>query len=130
MKPFAIENDYGETERFLSLMLPQDPDAAAAPNFLEVDGEPRAYDHIRDYVYKLQRDDPAQGGGNVCFFFKKDKVTFVDLQTKLTLSKRSKHSKGKDALDWKPSRVTLKRRSMTEEERASLEEKRAKLRAT
>ncbi|OUS42495.1 RNA polymerase II-associated [Ostreococcus tauri] len=130
VKPFAIENDYGETERFLSLMLPQDPEAAAAPNFLEVDGEPRAYDHIRDYVYKLQRDDPAQGGGNVCFFFKKDKVTFVDLQTKLTLSKRSKHSKGKDALDWKPSRVTLKRRSMTEEERASLEEKRAKLRAT
>lgn len=127
VKPFSVENDRGETERFLSLMLPQDPEAAAAPNFLEVDGEPRPYDHVRDYVYKLQQDDTTMGGGHICFFFEKDKVTYVDLRTKLTLSKKSKHTKGKDALDWKPSAVTVKRRSMTEEEREALEAKRASI---
>ena len=53
--------------------------------------------------------------------------TYVDLRTKLTLSKKSKHTKGKDALDWKPSAVTVKRRSMTEEEREALEAKRASI---
>jgi RNA polymerase II-associated factor 1 len=130
VKPFSIVNERNQTERFLSLMLPQDPDAAMEEDFLALDGEPRQYDHVRDYVYKIHQDDPNLGGGNMCFFFKKDRVTYVDLHTKLTLSKRSKHSKGKEATDsWKPSEVTLQRRRMTEEEKSALDAKRESIRA-
>ena len=130
VKPFSIVNERNQTERFLSLMLPRDPDAAMEEDFLALDGEPRQYDHVRDYVYKIHQDDPNLGGGNMCFFFKKDRVTYVDLHTKLTLSKRSKHSKGKEATDsWKPSEVTLLRRSMTEEEKNALDAKRESIRA-
>ena len=125
MKPFSIVNDRNQTERFLSLMLPHDAEEAMKEDFLALDGEPRQYDHVRDYVYKIHQDDPNLGGGNMCFFFKEDRVTYVDLHTKLTLSKRSKHSKGKEATDsWKPSEVTLRRRRMTEDEQRALDAKR------
>ena len=128
VKPFSIVNDRDQTERFLSLMLPKDSEAAMAEDYLTVDGEGREYEHVRDYVYKIHHDDPNMGGGNMCFFFKKDKVTYIDLHTKLTLSKKSKHSKGKDAVDWRPSKVTLKKRSLTAEENEALDAKRASLR--
>jgi len=128
VKPFSIVNDRDQNERFLSLMLPKDSEAAMAEDYLTVDGEGREYEHVRDYVYKIHHDDPNMGGGNMCFFFKKDKVTYIDLHTKLTLSKKSKHSKGKDAVDWRPSKVTLKKRSLTAEENEALDAKRASLR--
>lgn len=128
VKPFSIVNEDDQTERFLTLMLPQDPEAAMSKDYLKLDGEEKPYDYVRDYVYKIQRDDPNLGGGNMCFFFKNDSVTYVDLHTKLSLVKKSKHSKGKEMVDWKPSAVYLKRRRLNEEESAAFAAKRASVR--
>jgi RNA polymerase II-associated factor 1 len=128
VKPFSIVNEDDQTERFLTLMLPQDPEAAMSKDYLKLDGEEKPYDYVRDYVYKIQRDDPNLGGGNMCFFFKDDCVTYVDLHTKLSLVKKSKHSKGKEMVDWKPSAVYLKRRRLNEEESAAFAAKRASVR--
>jgi len=128
VKPFSIVNEDDQTERFLTLMLPQDPEAAMSEDYLELDGEEKPYEYVRDYVYKIQRDDPNLGGGNMCFFFNDDSVTYVDLHTKLSLVKKSKHSKGKEVVDWKPSAVYLKRRRLNEEESAAFAAKRASIR--
>ena len=50
--------------------------------------------------------------GTMCFFFNHNEgtVRYVDLNTKLGLSKRSKHAKGlTDGMEWRPSKVTVKR---------------------
>ena len=97
VKPFSIVNDRDQTERFLSLMLPKDSEAAMAEDYLGRRLRSRIQS-TPEITYKIHHDDPNMGGGNMCFFFKKDKVTYIDLHTKLTLSKKSKHSKGKETL--------------------------------
>ena len=129
VKPFSIVNEDDQTERFLSLMLPQDIDAATKEDYLPLDGDEQPYDYVREYVYKIQQDDPAMGGGNMCFFFKKDRVTYVDLHTKLTLSKKTKHSKGKNSMEHVPVSVGLKRRRLDAEEQAAFDAKKASVMA-
>ena len=129
VKPFSIVNDDNQTERFLSLMLPHDVDAATKEDYLPLDGDEKPYDYVREYVYKIQQDDPAMGGGNMCFFFKKDRVTYVDLHTKLTLSKKTKHSKGKNSMEHVPVSVRLKRRRLNDEEQAAFDAKKASVMA-
>jgi len=129
VKPFSIVNDDNQTERFLSLMLPHDVDAATKEDYLPLDGDEQPYDYVREYVYKIQQDDPAMGGGNMCFFFKKDRVTYVDLHTKLTLSKKTKHSKGKNSMEHVPVSVSLKRRRLNDEEQAAFDAKKASVMA-
>lgn len=129
VKPFSIVNDDDQTERFLSLMLPHDVDAATKEDYLPLDGDEKPYDYVREYVYKIQQDDPAMGGGNMCFFFKKDRVTYVDLHTKLTLSKKTKHSKGKNSMEHVPVSVGLKRRRLNDEEQAAFDAKKASVMA-
>ena len=88
-------------------MLPKDPSAAA------MEGEAEPYEWIREYQYRDRRGTrPRRGLGNMCFFFdeKEGTARYVELNTKLALSKRSKHAKVTRDAEWRPSEITVKRR--------------------
>ena len=124
VKPYSLPSADGGKEKFVALMLPKDPSAAAREGYAE------PYEWIREYQYRLVEErDRAAGLGNMCFFFdeKEGTARYVELNTKLALSKRSKHAKRetRDA-EWRPSEVTVKRVSPDDAET----ERRVRLRMT
>ena len=106
VKPYSLPSADGGKEKFVALMLPKDPSAAA------MEGEAEPYEWIREYQYRIVEErDRAAGLGNMCFFFdeKEGTARYVELNTKLALSKRSKHAKVTRDAEWRPSEITVKR---------------------
>ena len=126
VKPYSVAGvgADGHTEKFVALMLPVKP--SEPPKSVGED-EPEEYEWIREYQYRLQQTADA-GLGTMCFFFDHEKCEFsyVELNTKLNMSKRSKHAKGlTEGMEWRPSKVTVKRVAPDEDE----ERRRANVRA-
>jgi len=115
VKPYSIASagEGSVPEKFVALMLPAVPTApAGTADNAEVEPiAPEEYQWIREYQYRLQQEKDASLG-TMCFFFDHNEgtVRYVALNTKLGLSKRSKHAKGLTGrMEWRPSKVTVKR---------------------
>ena len=124
VKPMMVEDEAGRPDKFIALMLPKD--AANAENVKILDENENEngteYDWVREYKYAVKTEDI----NTICFYFGKDRVTYADLNTKITCQKKAKSTKGREGQAWKPVSVHVKKRKRTEEE----EEKRtAKLAA-
>jgi RNA polymerase II-associated factor 1 len=110
VKPYSVAGvgADGHTEKFVALMLPANPGEPAGE---AEDEAPEDYEWVREYQYRLQQERDASLG-TMCFFFDHEKstVTYIPLNTKLNMSKRSKHAKGlTEGLEWRPSAVSVKR---------------------
>jgi len=119
VKPMMVEDEAGRPDKFIALLLPKD--AANAENVKILDENENEngteYDWVREYKYAVKTEDI----NTVCFYFGKDRVTYADLNTKITCQKKAKSTKGREGQAWKPVSVHVKKRKRTEEE----EEKRA-----
>ena len=119
VKPMMVEDEAGRPDKFIALMLPKD--AANAENVKILDENENEngteYDWVREYKYAVKTEDI----NTICFYFGKDRVTYADLNTKITCQKKAKSTKGREGQAWKPVSVHVKKRKRTEEE----EEKRS-----
>ena len=124
VKPMMVEDEAGRPDKFIALMLPKD--AANAENVKILDENENEngteYDWVREYKYAVKTEDI----NTICFYFGKDRVTYADLNTKITCQKKAKSTKGREGQAWKPVSVHVKKRKRTEEEE---EERSAKLAA-
>ena len=114
VKPMMVEDEAGRPDKFIALLLPKD--AANAENVKILDENENEngteYDWVREYKYAVKTEDI----NTVCFYFGKDRVTYADLNTKITCQKKAKSTKGREGQAWKPVSVHVKKRKRTEEE--------------
>ena len=114
VKPMMVEDEAGRPDKFIALLLPKD--AANAENVKIMDENENEngteYDWVREYKYAVKTEDI----NTVCFYFGKDRVTYADLNTKITCQKKAKSTKGREGQAWKPVSVHVKKRKRTEEE--------------
>ena len=114
VKPMMVEDEAGRPDKFIALLLPKD--AANTENVKILDENENEngteYDWVREYKYAVKTEDI----NTVCFYFGKDRVTYADLNTKITCQKKAKSTKGREGQAWKPVSVHVKKRKRTEEE--------------
>jgi RNA polymerase II-associated factor 1 len=112
VKPYSVDahDGSGEKQKFVALMLPADPaaaDPAAADPATAAETE---YEWIREYEYKLTQERESGLGTCAFYFYEKDKTArYVELDAKMSLTRRSKTAKRAEGAEWRPSKVTLKR---------------------
>ncbi|EIE25956.1 hypothetical protein COCSUDRAFT_64915 [Coccomyxa subellipsoidea C-169] len=124
MKSFTLNSDqHGKEQRFVAYLLPEEDPVqrnADEPSSSRDDAEDHiSYEWIREYNYKVHNDEDHS---TFWFYFDKGRVTFTDLDTKLSLFKRGKQATTQAFQ--RPSGVTLKRRK----ERSSEEDETARQR--
>ena len=114
VKPMMVEDEGGRPEKFMTLLLPKDVKSAAENFILADEGSENGteYDWIREYKYAVK----TEGINTVCFYVRKDRVTYADLNTKISCQKKSKSSKGREGQSWKPVSVDVRKRKRTVDE--------------
>ena len=123
-KPFTVTTSEGPS-KVLGLMLPADPSRASA---FAKEGEEEEYAWTREYKYAVEPEpDPSLG---TCVFFFDDAAKtarYVELNTKISLSKRSKYGAAGEIPAPVPSKITVRRRAPDDAENAARKRARATL---
>ena len=123
-KPFTVTTSEGPS-KVLGLMLPADPSRASA---FAKEGEEEEYAWTREYKYAVEPEpDPSLG---TCVFFFDDAAKtarYVELNTKISLSKRSKYGAAGETPAPVPSKITVRRRAPDDAENAARKRARATL---
>ena len=112
-KPYASSTAalHSGSEKFVAMMLPTK--TCSVHDRLQTDSL-TDFSWSREYQYRLSRErtQRTQCFGSLCMFFDhaNNNVKYVDLNTKLALSKRTKHAKSSaDGCISRPAKVTVKR---------------------
>ena len=123
-KPFTVTTSEGPS-KVLGLMLPADPSRASA---FAKEGEEEEYAWTREYKYAVE-PEPDPSLGTCVFFFDEAAKTarYVELNTKISLSKRSKYGAAGETPAPVPSKITVRRRAPDDAENAARKRARATL---
>ena len=107
-KPFTVTTSEGPS-KVLGLMLPADPSLSSA---FAKEGEEEEYAWVREYKYAVE-PEPDPSLGTCVFFFDNAAKTarYVELNTKISLSKRSKYGAAGEIPAPVPSEITVRRRA-------------------
>ena len=123
-KPFTVTTSEGPS-KVLGLMLPADPSRASA---FAKEGEEEEYSWTREYKYAVE-PEPDPSLGTCVFFFDAAAKTarYVELNTKISLSKRSKYGAAGEIPAPVPSKITVRRRAPDDAENDARKRARATL---
>ena len=123
-KPFTVTTSEGPS-KVLGLMLPADPSKTSA---FAKEGEEEEYMWVREYKYAVEPEPDPSLGTCVFFFDAAEKTArYVELNTKISLSKRSKYGAAGETPAPVPSKITVRRRAPDDAEVATRKRARAAL---
>ena len=123
-KPFTVTTSEGPS-KVLGLMLPADPSQTSA---FAKEGEEEEYMWVREYKYAVEPEPDPSLGTCVFFFDAAEKTArYVELNTKISLSKRSKYGAAGETPAPVPSKITVRRRAPDDAENAARKRARATL---
>lgn len=123
-KPFTVTTSEGPS-KVLGLMLPADPSQTSA---FAKEGEEEEYKWVREYKYAVEPEPDPSLGTCVFFFDAAEKTArYVELNTKISLSKRSKYGAAGETPAPVPSKITVRRRAPDDAEVATRKRARAAL---
>ena len=128
-KPFTVTTSEGPS-KVLGLMLPKDPDSKSVfgADVTQSEQASEEYSWIREYKYAVDIEQDKSLGTMVFFFDSKEKTArYVELNTKISLSKRSKYAASGEMQTPVPSTITVKRSAPDEEAVAKRQKRKATL---